>query len=197
MNLENLQKNLTAKGYTVRVFDTAAQAAEYLVESIHGKTVGIGGSMTIDAMDVYDRLAQDNQVFWHWKTPGPETLAKAAQAQVYLSSVNGIAETGEIINIDGTGNRVAETLYGHEQVYFVVGKNKLAPDYEQALWRARNIAAPKNAQRLNCKTPCAAEGDRCYDCKSPARICRALSVLWRPPLGARYEVVLVNQELGY
>ena len=197
MNLENLQKNLTATGYTVRVFDTAAQAAEYLVESIHGKTVGIGGSMTIDAMDVYDRLAQDNQVFWHWKTPGPETLAKAAQAQVYLSSVNGIAETGEIINIDGTGNRVAETVYGHEQVYFIVGKNKLAPDYEQALWRARNIAAPKNAQRLNCKTPCAAEGDRCYDCKSPARICRALSVLWRPPLGARYEVVLVKQELGY
>ena len=56
---------------------------------------------------------------------------------------------------------------------------------------------PQKRQRLNCKTPCAAEGDRCYDCKSPARICRALSVLWRPPLGARYEVVLVNQELGY
>ena len=199
MNLENLQKYLTAKGYTVRVFDTAAQAAEYLVESIHGKTVGIGGSMTIDAMDVYDRLSQDNQVFWHWKTPGPETLAKAAQAQVYLSSVNGIAETGEIINIDGTGNRVAATLNDREKVVFITGINKVAEDFHQALWRARNIAAPLNARRLNRKTPCALKEEmKCYDCKSPERICNGLTVLWRKMGGVKEcEVVLIQEELGY
>ncbi len=199
MNLENLQKNLTAKGYTVRVFDTAAQAAEYLVESIHGKTVGIGGSMTIDAMDVYDRLSQDNQVFWHWKTPGPGTLAKAAQAQVYLSSVNGIAETGEIINIDGTGNRVAATLNDREKVVFITGINKVAEDFHQALWRARNIAAPLNARRLNRKTPCALKEEmKCYDCKSPERICNGLTVLWRKMGGVKEcEVVLIQEELGY
>ncbi len=199
MNLENLQNNLTAKGYTVRIFDTAAQAAEYLAESIHGKTVGIGGSMTIDAMDVYDRLAQDNQVYWHWKTPGPETLAKAAQAQVYLSSVNGLAETGEIINIDGTGNRVAATLNDREKVIFVTGTNKVAENFHQALWRARNIAAPLNARRLNRKTPCAMKEEmKCYDCKSPERICNGLTVLWRKMGGVKEcEVVLIKEDLGY
>ena len=77
------------------------------------------------------------------------------------------------------------------------GKNKLAEDYDKALWRARNIAAPKNAFRLKTKTPCAEMGDQCYDCKSPARICRALSVLWCAPTGSQYEVVLVKEDLGY
>lgn len=196
-----VSENLKALGYQVSVFDTADQAADYLCGRIQNTTVGFGGSVTLQQMGLLEKLGKQNTVLWHWQPAegrtGAQMREEARKAPVYLSSVNGLAETGEIINIDGTGNRVAETVYGHEQVHFIVGKNKLAPDYEQALWRARNIAAPKNAQRLNCKTPCAAEGDRCYDCKSPARICRALSVLWRPPLGARYEVVLVNQELGY
>ena len=116
---------------------------------------------------------------------------------LYLSSVNGLAETGEIINIDGTGNRVASGLYGHKKVYFIVGRNKLAPDYDAALWRARNIAGPKNAQRLQKKTPCAVKGDKCYDCKSPERICSALVVYWRKPSSMDFEVVLVDEDLGF
>ena len=116
---------------------------------------------------------------------------------MYISSVNGLAETGEIVNIDGTGNRVVGTICGHEALYLLVGVNKIAPDYDQALWRARNIAAPKNAQRLKRKTPCAEKGDRCYNCSSPERICRALTVLWKKPNGIPYaEVILINQELG-
>ena len=130
MNLENLQKNVEARGFSYRYFDTAAQATDYLAGSISGKTVGIGGSMTLLDMGIYERLQENNDVAWHWKTPGPETLAKAAAAQVYLTSVNGIAETGEIINIDGTGNRVAATLYDREKVYLVAGVNKVAPTYE-------------------------------------------------------------------
>ena len=76
-------------------------------------------------------------------------------------------------------------------------KNKLAPTYDEALWRARNIAAPKNAQRLHAKTPCAVRADHCYDCKSPGRICRALTVLWGAMMGSDMEVVLVNEDLGY
>ena len=117
-------------------------------------------------------------------------------AQVYLTSANALAETGEILNIDGGGNRVASTLFGHEKVYFIIGRNKLAPTYEEALWRARNIAAPKNAQRLKKKTPCAVKGDRCYDCKSPDRICRALVTLWEPMMGMETEILLVDQDLG-
>ena len=77
-----------------------------------------------------------------------------------------------------------------------VGRNKLAPTYDEALWRARNIAAPKNAQRLGKKTPCAVNGDRCYDCKSPERICRSLVVLWGPSMSLDTEIVLVDEDLG-
>ncbi|MDO4517277.1 MAG: lactate utilization protein [Bacillota bacterium] len=199
MNLENLQKNAEARGFSFRYFDTAAQAADYLAESISGKTVGMGGSMTLLNMGIYERLQENNDVAWHWKTPGPETLAKAAAAQVYLTSVNGIAETGEIINIDGTGNRIAGTLYDREKVVLVAGVNKVAPTYEEALWRARNIAAPLNARRLNRKTPCALKEElKCWDCKSPERICNGLTVLWRKLGGVKEcELVLIGQELGY
>ena len=79
---------------------------------------------------------------------------EATSAEVYISSLNGVSENGELINIDGGGNRVASTLYGHKKVYFIIGENKIAPDYDAALWRARNIAAPLNAKRLEKRTPC-------------------------------------------
>ncbi len=190
-----LTKNLEERGFIPKVFATAAEAADYLDREIDGVSVGFGGSMTVQEMGLYPRLAAHNQAVWHWDKAG---LEQAAATEVYLCSVNGLAETGEIINIDGTGNRVASTLFGHKRVYLVVGKNKLAPDYDKALWRARNIASPKNAQRLGVQTPCAAKGDKCYDCKSPQRICRGLVVLWEKPRSVeRMEVVLVDEELGY
>ncbi len=199
MDWNKLQTNLEARGFSVKIFDTGAEAADYLAVAIHGKTVGFGGSMTLDKLGVYDRLCGDNQCFWHWKVPGPETVAAAARAQVYLTSVNAIAETGELINIDGAGNRISASTSAKEAVYFVAGANKVAPDYDQALWRARNVAAPLNARRLGRRTPCAAgEEIKCYDCKSPERICNGLSVLWRKLSGAKLcEVVLIKEELGY
>ena len=193
-DLEKLRRNLEAEGFTVSCFGTAAQAADYLDAALDGKTIGIGGSVTIRDMGLAERLSTHARVYWHWNE---DALEQAASAQVYLTSVNGLAETGELINIDGTGNRVASGLYGHEKVYFVVGRNKVAPDYDAALWRARNIAAPKNAQRLQVRTPCAAKGDRCYDCKSPGRICRALVVYWEKPKSMDMEVVLIDEDLGY
>jgi len=194
-DLKKLSGTLEELGYTVRCFDTAAQAADYLDRQIDGRTVSFGGSVTLQEMGLYPRLSAHNQVVWHWEGG---SLADAMTTDVYISSVNGLAETGEIINIDGTCNRVASTLFGHQTVYLVVGRNKIAPDYESALWRARNIAAPKNAQRLKRKTPCAVKGDRCYNCKSPERICKALTVLWGKPGGVEHmELILVDQELGY
>jgi hypothetical protein len=194
-------ENLKQLGYQVTVFDTKEQAADYLCGQIKDTTVGFGGSVTLREMGLYERLAETNTVHWHWQPQGetsiPQTRVLARDTEVYLASANGLAETGEIINIDGAGNRVAETIFGHKKVYFVIGKNKLAEDYDKALWRARNIAAPKNAFRLKTKTPCAEKGDRCYNCSSPARICRALSVLWCAPMGSQYEVVLVKEALGY
>ena len=83
--------------------------------------------------------------------------------------------------------------------YIVIGVNKIAPDLEQAIWRARNIAAPKNAIRMkdHYRTPCAVKGDRCYDCSAPDRMCRVMALFWGPLKHAKYEVILINQELGY
>ena len=195
MAFETVKTSLEARGNTVKVFATAAEAAVYLNSEIVGKSVGISGSKTIQDMGLYETLSAHNEVHWHWVS-GPEAHAKASTADVYLTSANGLTEAGEIINIDGAGTRVASTLFGHPKVYFVIGKNKLAPTYEEALWRVRNVAAPKNAQRLGKKTPCAVKGDRCYDCKSPDRICRGLVVHWGPMMGKEAEVILVDEEMG-
>ena len=192
--IDNLRKN----GFTVTEFDTAAQAADYLLESIHGKTVGIGGSVTLQTLDVYDRLGQDNHVSWHLMTPGDDTCLEACGAQVYITSANAISREGFILNIDGRGNRVAGTLMKKEKVYFVVGQNKLSGPFAEALTRARNQAAPPNAKRLEKKTPCAAEGKQCFDCRSPERICNALVVFWRPTFWCEdMEVVIIHEDLGY
>lgn len=200
MDLARVKENLTKRGFAVSTFETAAEAADYLDRAIDGVSVGIGGSMTVQEMGLAARLASHNTLYWHWQpaegVTAAETLKKAATAEVYLTSVNGLAESGEIINIDGTGNRVAAMLYGHKKVYFLVGENKLAADYDAALYRARNVAAPKNARRIGLATPCAAAG-RCFDCASPQRICRGLTVLWEKMNSCEMEVVLIGEPLGY
>lgn len=197
-DMEKLRENLEKRGFAAVYFATAREAADYLDGKLDGRTIAFGGSMTVREMGLYERLAVHNQTFWHWDPERPAPLADGMGTEVYITSVNGAAETGELVNIDGTGNRVASTCFGHQELYLILGVNKVAPDYEGALWRARNIAAPKNAQRLGRKTPCAVKGDRCYDCQSPERICRALTVLWEKPSSfARAEVVLVGEPLGY
>ena len=191
-----VQQALERRGYTVRTFATAAEAADYLDGTIDGRTVGFGGSATLDALGIYDRLERHNTVVWHWKQEADAARKAAMQTQVYLTSANALAETGEIVNIDGTGNRVSATLFGHEKVIFVIGRNKLAATYAAAVDRARNVAAPQRARQLGRKTPCAVKADRCYDCKSPERICRGMVTLWGPMLGMAGEVLLVDEDLG-
>ena len=194
-NYEVLMENLKKRGYEVTFFPTAEDAAKYLDKEIDGVSVGSGGSMTLQEMGLLERLGKHNTIASHWQG---DPVAAAMTTPVYLSSVNGLAETGEIFNIDGTCNRVSSTLFGHDRVYLIVGKNKIAPDAAGALFRARNVASPKNAQRLGRKTPCAVKGDKCYDCDSPERICNALVTFWRKPKGIRkMEVVLIDEELGY
>ena len=200
-DFKTLKYNLEEKGYKVAVFDKKEAAAEYLDSQIDGRTVGFGGSVTIREMNLFEILSKHNTVYSHEYKPENMTVAEArtaaARADVYISSVNGISEDGVIVNIDNTGNRVAAISYGPEKVYLVIGGNKLAKDYDAALYRARNIAAPLNAKRLNRKTPCAVSGEKCYDCNSTERICRNLSVLWDKPVGAEYEVILIEEDLGY
>lgn len=198
MSMETAAQSLRGRGFAVRRFDTGEQAAQYLEQTLHGCTIGFGGSRTAEQLGLFERLGHSNTVFWHWKQDFDAACTGAAGARVYITSANALAETGELVNIDGYGNRVSATAYGPERVIFVIGKNKLAPDLEQAIRRARNVAAPLNARRLHKNTPCAAGPLRCYDCRSPERCCRALMVLWgRPTAIGEAEVLLIDEELGF
>lgn len=201
MDFSKVKETLESLGYKVSCFETSFAAGEYLNGQIDGETVGFGGSVTLDEMGLYDSLREHNEVYWHNRASkelsNQELRSRANAADIYISSVNAIAETGEIINIDGNCNRVASIFYGHKKVYLVAGKNKIEKDYDAALFRARNIAAPKNAKRVGAKTPCAEKADRCYNCKSSERICRGLSVLWAPPMTGEFEIVLIDEDLGY
>ena len=197
-DMEKTGKNLENRGFRVHRFATGAEAAEFLVQTLHGTSIGIGGSVTIDTLGVYDRLCKSNEVFWHWKNHAPETRERAGKAETYLCSANGVSENGEIVNIDGFGNRVAGTIYGPERVFLVVGRNKIAPDLTGAIDRARNIAAPLNARRLNRHTPCAVGEPRCHDCRSPEKVCGVMTVFFMPPTSIKeFHVILVDEDLGY
>lgn len=208
-----VKENLEKRGFKVSVFETGCQAADYLAGEIKNTTVGFGGSKTLEAIGLYDKLIENNDVVWHWKVTkvayenlsedSAEQMALINQARfdamntdVYFSSANAIAETGEIVNIDGAGNRIASTLWGHKKVIFVIGANKLVPTYEDAIWRARNVAAPKRAQSMHKKTPCAVKADKCYDCNSPERVCRGMVTTWKPMMFQEFEVVLINEDFG-
>ena len=195
--MEKIIERLRKNGFAVTTFATAAEAAEYICGSLHGKTIGFGGSETVAALGIYDRLKEDNKVYWHRFEPGVETQLSASNAQVYITSANAVSEEGYLLNIDGNGNRLAGTLMKKERVIFVVGKNKLSGPFPEALERARNVAAPLNAKRLEKKTPCAAAG-HCFDCSSPERICNALLVFWKRPYWCEtMEVVLIDEDLGF
>ena len=196
MNLEKTVENLKLRGFKVNCFESGAEACEYMIHEISGKTVGIGGSQTAQQLGLYEKLGENNKVYWHWKEPGSETRKSANAADVYISSANAISEDGEILSIDGTGNRLAAQVFGHEKVYIVTGINKLCPDFDSALQRARNVAAVKNCGRFNISTPCKEDG-KCHDCRCEDRICNALLVLWGPMMGMETEVIIINEELGY
>ena len=197
-DFEKTRKNLENRVSRAHVFATGAEAADYLAQTLHNTCIGIGGSVTIDEIGVYDRLSADNDVIWRWKKPTPDSRERGAAAETFLCSANGVSETGEIVNIDGYGNRVAPTIYGPQRVFLVVGKNKIAPDLNGAIDRARNIAAPLNARRLNRHTPCAVGEPRCHDCRSPEKICGVMTVFFMPPTSIKeFHVLLVNEDLGY
>ena len=196
MNVEKTIRNLELRGYSVKRFATGEEAAAYLDAQIDGTTVGIGGCMTAKELGLYEKLSVHNEVFWHWIAPGPETIAKANAAAVYISSANAMTEGGEILNIDGNGNRLAGQVYGKKRLFIVAGTNKICPDFDSALSRARNTAAVQNMQRFDGDQPCHTAG-RCLDCRSKSRGCNALLVLWAPMGGMTSEIILIDEELGY
>lgn len=192
LQLDAAYRAFESHGFTCTFCATAAQAADYLASQCTGKSVGFGGSVTLDALGVYEQLKPIADVHWHWK--GDQDITAG---DVYLTSANAVSAMGEIVNIDGACNRITGSMFGFDACYVVCGINKLTPDLDSAMRRARTIAAPLNAKRLNRRTPCAVDG-KCHDCRSPERICRAMAILMAPPMRMQhYEIIFVGEELGY
>lgn len=195
--LKTLEKNLNLHKIDYKYFDTSDEVKEYLRNEINGEKIAFGGSMTLKELGLYDILRENNEVFWHWETKTPEQRKIESELTVYMLSANAIAATGEIVNIDGTGNRVANAIYGPQKVYYVIGENKITPDLMSAIDRARNMAAPPNAKRLGLNTPCAIDG-KCHNCASENRICNAMSIIMaRTTKQQKCEVIIIGEKLGY
>jgi len=164
--------------------------------------VGVGGSQTIRELGILEKLEeQDNTIYNHWK-PGlsKENVLEIRKSQMtsdlFLSSVNALTLNGELVNIDGIGNRVNSTNFGPRKVILVAGYNKIVDDVQEAIHRIKNFAAPLNARRLNIDVPCAKVG-KCVDCSSPNRICRVIVIHERRPSLTDILVILVGEELGF
>lgn len=207
--LQTTADNLNARGFDAQIFNTADEVKRAVMDFIgEGKTVGIGGSVTVRELGLYEALKdKGNDVAWHWEVMGKpgmdqslvKTLRyKANASEYYLTSANGVSSQGVLINIDGTGNRLSATLYGPAHVFFIVGRNKIAATFEDAMNRAKNVACVLNAKRLNTQTPCTKAG-KCMDCKAAARICRLTAIHEYAPSfeGPRVHVYLVDEDLGY
>lgn len=200
MDIQKTIASLKRNGYQVSYFETAAEAVNYLRDTVQGTTVGFGGSQTLTDLHLLDVLSEHNTVMApDFPKPGENfytTAVKAASADCYLLSANALSENGEMVNIDASGNRLAGSIWGHRKVYFIVGTNKIVEDLDKAIWRARNIAAPMNCRRFHLRTPCAVGEMKCYDCASPQRLCHGI-LLYLRKMSAEAEVVLINEELGF
>lgn len=164
-------------------------------------TVSWGGTMTVDELGIKDALRARGQKLLDRDTAKSpqefqEILHRSLTCDTFLMSSNAISADGQLVNIDGTGNRVAALCFGPKQVIVVAGMNKVAGNLEGAVRRAREQAAPANAQRFDVKTPCAVNG-LCADCASPDCICAQVVTTRISKPAGRIKVVLVGEDLGF
>lgn len=191
---------LTANGFEVQCFETAAEARDYVLGQIpEGATIGIGGSVTVRELGLGETLRDNGHtVYWHWFNPGDrEILVKANAADVYLASSNAVTTSGILVNIDGTGNRVAAMAFGPKKVFLIVGENKLVEGgIPTAIARIKREACPPNARRLNKDYPCALTGS-CDAANCKKGMCNVTSIIDKPTGGHPMTIVLVAEKLGY
>ena len=194
-------KALNAKRFIAQFVATKEEAVQAILALIKDKdTVGMGGSDTTEELKLKLELEKrGNIVYYHQGLPPEESRivrCKELTADVFLTSTNAVTLDGELINVDGSGNRVAAMSFGPKLVIVVVGANKVVQDEVAGRKRIKLQAAPMNATRLNCKTPCVSTGI-CMDCNSPERICMITSILHMAPRGSDFHVVVVGEKLGY
>jgi len=202
---EQIIKNLKKRNMNGFYFESSQEAVEAICGMIpEDALVGLGGSETIIESGLIDSLRKMNIRLLDRYREGvtPERVAEMRQegllSDVYITSSNAISSDGKIVNMDGTGNRVAAMIYGPKKVIFMVGMNKAVISLEDAITRIKTIAGPMNSIRVNMNTPCSKLGF-CADphCHPPNRICSQLVILEASLIPDRINVVLVGEELGY
>ena len=162
-----------------------------------GSTVAMGGCQSAHEIGLIQALEEGDYNYIDRSNMTPrESLMAAYDADVFLSSANAMTNDGIMVNIDGKSNRVSCIAQGPKKVVFIVGMNKICSDLDEAMKRARNVAAPANAQRFDVKTPCKVTG-KCADCKSPDTICCQFLITRYSRHEGRIHVILVNDTLGY
>jgi hypothetical protein len=200
---ERCAHNLKRNGFDARLAATPEAGCREVLGMISDlETFGIGGSETIREIGLVEELhGMGKTIHDHWQQAlSPEEIQavrlEQGRCDCFLCSANAISVQGEIVNVDGIGNRVAAMTYGPRKVVIVAGVNKIAPDLDQALQRVRLVAGPMRAKSLGMDTPCAESGV-CADCRSPQRICRITTILHRRPMLTDIAVVLIGTPLGY
>ncbi len=196
---------LKKRGFNSHYVETQAEAKEMILKEVPpGAIVGVGGSVTIREMKVLEDLrARGHKVLDHWEIPRSalEESFQIRRAQqtcdVFLTSTNALTLDGQLVNTDGSGNRVNAMTFGPKKAIVVAGVNKIVANLEDALRRIKEVAVPLNCRRLNYSPPCIQAG-RCVDCRTPQRVCRITTITeWKPPFFADYVVIIVGENLGY
>lgn len=186
-------RNMT--GYYVADKEEAVKKALEVIGK--GSTVAMGGCQSAHEIGLIQALEEGDYNYIDRSNMTPrESLMAAYDADVFLSSANAMTNDGIMVNIDGNSNRVSCIAQGPKKVVFIVGMNKICSDLDEAMKRARNVAAPANAQRFDVKTPCKVTG-KCADCKSPDTICCQFLITRYSRHEGRIHVILVNDMLGY
>lgn len=202
MDLDELAKKLSHRGFIPVVCKNAKEATQKILSLIpEDDTVGAGGSVTLNQLDVPRLLTERGTVLYSHSTVPEELKGRvyqlAAGAKWYLASANAITENGEIINTDGSANRVSTLIFGVPNIIYAIGKNKIVKDFDAAIDRIRNYTCHLNAVRLGKKTPCAITG-KCGDCSGKECMCNVTTIVHHP---TRYQenvyVLLIDEELGY
>lgn len=195
-----LVKNLKARRFDAWYVPTAKEARDLALSLIPDElSVGWGGTITAEEIGLLPALRERGNVIDRdtAKTPQERVvlMKRAMLADVFVTSTNALSMDGQLVNIDGTGNRVAAMVYGPNSVIVVAGMNKVADTLEDAIRRARTVAAPKNAQRFPIQTPCQVTG-ACADCKSPECVCNQMLITRNSNPAGRIKVILVGEDLG-
>ena len=200
--LEKVASALRRRGFDAAVFDTREQAAAFILGDLPEKQeIGMGGSATLAQMNL-DAVLRDagHTVHWHQgasREESPAIRRAAMCAQVYFASANAVTEDGLMVQIDGTGNRVAALCYGPETVYIIIGRNKVVEGgYTQAVRRIKQVACPLNARSLHLDTPCASTGS-CNASACTHSMCHLFLAMEGAPGGKRTQVILIDEDLGF